>query len=140
MNRWLLALLVLLPLAASADTGPTNVRGLTGGAQSGTLCSAETTTGVCISTDEIVLDLRGRWSLSIYGNQSTATAYTCDVISNDIGHDAATGEGQDMTAGALTETNQMVALEGLMGYVWINCSTITGGNVTVTYLAVPLSR
>src|SRR3990172_5168692 len=116
--------MLLLRAAVDADTVPTSVKQLNGGGQTGTICDAETTTGDCTSTDEVVLDLRGRWSLSIYGIQSTATAYVCDVHSNDIGHDAASGEAQDMTASSLTETNQMIALEGLMGFVWINCSTI----------------
>jgi hypothetical protein len=136
-----LALSLLTLLAASvafADTAPPSTRTFANGAQVGKLCDAETSTGDCTSTDEIVLDLRGKYTVSFWGIQSTATAYTCDVIGSDLGHDGGSGEGQDLTASAITETNQAVFLEGALGYVWINCSTITGGNVTITYIAVPL--
>jgi hypothetical protein len=138
MRLLLFALTLLATSVAFADTPPTNVKNLNGGGLAGKLCDAETSTGDCTSTDEIVLDLRGKYTVSFWGIQSTATAYTCDVIGSDLGHDGGSGEGQDLTASAITETNQAVFLEGALGYVWINCSTITGGNVTITYIAVPL--
>lgn len=137
----ILAAMLLAASSAWADAVPLNKRTFSeAGAQTGTLCSAEDTTGACASTDEIVLDLRGKWSIAFYGNQSSATTYTCNVFSNDVGYDASSGEGQQMNASALTQSNQYLALEGLMGYVWINCTTITGGTVTVTYIAVPLAK
>ncbi len=125
----------LLAAPALSDVSPTNVRGLAGGqGQTGTICSAETTTGDCASTDEIVLDGRGWAEVTFFGLQSTASAYTCDVIMSDQGHDDGSGEGQDISATQMTETNQIVSYEIPLGFLWINCSTITGGNVTVTYI------
>lgn len=130
-------LALLLPGASWADVTPISESILTRGVRVGTLCSAETTTGDCASTDEIVLDARAFNGISFFGHQSTASAYTCDVIMSDQGHDDGSGEGQDVTASAITETNQIVSLSAPLGFLWINCSTITGGAVTITYVAQP---
>jgi hypothetical protein len=127
---------------AFADTTPNNERVLSGpgGATTkvGTLCSLQTSqsTGCTASNgDEMVADLRGFTAIAFYSTQSASTSYTCDVYSSDVGYDADSGVGQDRSTTSLSNTQEMISIDGGLAYVWIECSSIANSSVTVTFIA-----
>ncbi len=129
------ALLIAWP--AAGDTAATNVQ-RANGCKIWTLCSAETdTTAACdASGDNIVAQLAGNYVQTLYATQSTATAFVCHLFSSDNGYSATLR--QQITTAALTESQYVITIEGPLDYEWIECSTVTGGNVTVTSLACPI--
>jgi hypothetical protein len=154
MIRTLLALLLLGAAApAFADKPPISAKGIGSGDSArtiGTLCSAQTATstgcttalgalvvydGVASTSNVIVLDARPFSSIALYANQATATTFTCDLYTSDNGYDADSGVGQDRTTTALTETQQMVSIEGSFAYVWMECSGIADNSLTITFVA-----
>lgn len=147
--RWcgVLCAALLWAGGAWADVGPQLASDApasgTNGCQKYLMCNAQTSTGDCTRAgDEIVARLFGRYTVTFYGTQSTATTYSCDIVSNDEGHDEASGSGYTVNTSSLTNSAEVLSLEGLFDYVWVNCSSISGGGaaVTVTMLACPLAR
>lgn len=143
-------LAVLWSVPAFADVGPPSspsapvpVRALGSDALVGTLCWAQTaaTTGCTYlaanggNGDQIVADLRGYTSVTLYSNQTTATTYTCDAYSSDNGYDADSGVGTDRSTTSLSESQEMIVLSGALSYLWIECAAIGDNSVTVTFLA-----
>lgn len=137
--RYLLAVvLALASFTAHADTNPKVVESMGEFGAIYTMCDAQTATGDCLDVkgDEIVLQAGAFKFLTFYSKQSTASTYTCDVMSNEIGHDAASGTGDDLTATAITEAAETTTLEGVFGYIWVTCSAINAdGNVTISVVA-----
>ena len=144
--RLLLAVIALaLASAAWADAPPLTEKVLTPAAnavKTGTLCSGQTATSICVGahpltgvSDQLVADLRGFLSVSVYSNQSTATTYTCDIYSSDNGSDADGGIGQDRSSTSLTETQEAIVLDGAIAYIWAKCSAIADNQVTITFVA-----
>jgi hypothetical protein len=132
---------LMLPTMAWADRAPLDQKTLAHGAVTGTLCKAEVSTGDCADGDEIVLDARGFQSITFFSGDSTDDTYACDVIMNATGHDAAAtaGEGQDITASQITDSNEILSIAAPLGFLWVNCTTITT-SVTITYVALPLTK
>ena len=137
MKIRLLAALGVLFVAAPAwtDVRPaqTKVRSCT----KYTMCTAQTTTGICTGAggDQIVARVAGHKSLTFSGHQSTGN-YTCDIVVNDSGHDASSNEGTTVNASSLTQAAQALSLEANFDYLWITCPTVAT-NVEVTLLACP---
>ena len=130
--KTLALLILLLPAVVLADAAPPSGQVLTPDVKEGVLCLSEADTGDCISgADEIVMDVRGFKTVAFDSTESTATTYTCDVISSAVGHDLNGGSGHDVSSTQISNTAPILAIEGLLRYVWINCSTISGGTVTV---------
>lgn len=132
-----------LPRAALADVAPTDtIR--EHGCREYVLCSAEAdTTAACDNgTDNIVADLSGRYTWCAYATQSTATTFACDLLTSDSGY-SATKRQALTSAGAATQisqSQQVVCGSGVVADVWAECTTITGGTVTLTLLSCPMSR
>lgn len=98
------------------------------------LCDAETDTGVCKSGgDELVLEVLDKWTrFTFYSNQSVDSPYSCHIYSNNMGHDAESGDGIQVTSTPLTEDDEAITLSNVdFGCIWVNCSEITT-NVTIT--------
>ena len=153
------AFLLFFALPAFADMGPPSLaaapvpaRILSSGAMKGTLCWSQTatSTGCTVPTTQsvdlvsgttrvMVADLTGFTTVALYSNQSTATTYTCRLYSSDNGYDADSGVGQlrtDGTPPALTETQEMVVVDGALAKVWVECSAINvDGVVNLTFTA-----
>jgi hypothetical protein len=135
--------LLLLAAPALADNPPLSafVYGPNAEVKGGTLCSAQTATSTgCTGTvngvsDQLVADLRGYSSVAFYGNQSTATGYTCDVYTSDNGYDADSGVGQDRSTTALSVTQEAIVLDGALAFAWIECSAIADNSVIITFVA-----
>ena len=145
LRKFIVALAAILASSiAVADTVPELVQDLGKNRKVFKLCDAQAATGVCTKNgDEVVLDARGYSSLTFYSTQSTATSVVCTVTHADIGYDALTAAGQtgETVSSNLTQTIEMLATgtgdtdAGAHGFVWVNCTTITGGNVTITVIA-----
>jgi hypothetical protein len=107
-----------------------------------TMCDGQdvTKTGPCDDVGDnsgniIAHRFNGAYTITIYGTQSTATAYTCDLYSNDTGYDVDAADKQKVNVTSLTESDQVISFAGMFDYAWMECTTITGGEVTVTLLA-----
>lgn len=127
--------------AIAADTDPAVVAG--GGSandprscQMLRLCSAQTATGVCTSGgNSLVADVFGRGRMTFYATQGTATAFNCSLRSNTEGHTAgaataATVAPEDGTP-FLSESQRLRIVFAPLKKIWIECSSVVGGNLTV---------
>lgn len=111
-----------------------------------TMCSTQTGTGVCTSDGlvkgagnlAIEHENSGAYTMTLIGTASTATAYSCDVYTNDAGWTTTGTDKQIVTSSPMTQANQVWAFSGLLDWWWVECSTITGGNVTMKALVAPL--
>lgn len=126
-------LMILIPSMVFADADPIRVDSVNGCIKY-TFCDAQTATGDCTtlpaSGDERVLRAMGRSRITYYSLQSVG-AHVCDIISNDQGHDAASGAGQKINAVSLTASTAILTLSAPFDYVWITCPTV-GTSVTVS--------
>lgn len=143
MLRKLLALALFAPATALADVVPDQVP-LANGCTQYTLCAAETdTTAACDSaSDNIVLNAGARYAFSVYTTQSTASAWVCNVYTSDRGYHATLKQALTSSGASteLTESQKVIAFSGVFDDLWIECGTITGGAVTATAIACPLTR
>lgn len=135
----LILLLTLLASPAWADTKPPTDNNLPQNGREATLCSAQTATGDCTHGGQtIVWDVRGYKTITFDSTASDATSWTCDVIANAVGHDANSGAGHDVTATSISDTADILTLEGGFRYIWVTCSALVagGGGVTIWATAV----
>ncbi len=145
MIKYLLAILMFCSVAY-ADVEPLFIQpdhsNQIKGCKKYEFCSAQTATGDCTalpaSGDERVLRVAGRSVLTFYSTQSIGV-HTCNVMSNDTGHDALSGVGQQINAASLTATAMTLTLAAPFDYIWITCPTIVT-SATVTALICPASN
>lgn len=97
-----------------------------------TLCDAQTGTGDCTapSGDEIVMDVGAYRSVTFVSTGSTGT-YSCDIVGNNVGHDAATGSGQTLNSTSLSGSQLAITLTDTPRFIWATC-TANSGTVTIT--------
>ena len=135
------ALTVLMGMAgmASADSAPPVLTELGSNGIVFTLCTvaAGATPGDCVDTngDEVVLDTGAFSSIVIDFSASGATTIACDLIGNNLGHDANSGVGQDLTATQFSTTVLAQTLPLTPRFVWVNCTTISGAADTISVTA-----
>lgn len=132
----------LAPTLTYADAGAIGVRITGTGRWNYTMCNAQASTGDCTSSggDEIVATVSSFSAITFYATQSTASAFTCNIMSNDVGHDAASGAGQQVNVTSLTKTEQVITLYGTLNKVWVTCPSITDAAVTVTMIGYDPAR
>lgn len=140
--RWvhgfsIFVLFVLIARSAFADVTPELLRSR-GSCSEYVMCVASVATGPCTdptqASDEIVMDMQGNTSITFYSTQSTAATYSCEVWSNDEGHDAAspTGDAHRVESTPLTETARVLTLAGGFSFIWIECSALSGPAIRIT--------
>lgn len=126
-------LLTLLALPAFGDTTPPTNNPLPENGREATLCSGQTATGVCTYGGQtIVWDVRGYKTITFDSTASDATSWTCDVLSSA---DGTASTGQDVSATSISETAEILTLEGGFRYIWVTCSALTAGGGSVTIWA-----
>lgn len=132
-----------MALPARADIAAVNTIEANG-CRTFALCSAEAdTTAACDDgTSNIVADLSGRYTWCAYATRSTATAYACDLYTSDAGYSATKRQALTSSGAStqITQAQQMVCGSGVVVDVWAECTTITGGAVTLTLLSCPSGR
>lgn len=142
MYKWILATVVALVASQAAAFEQDRDRSFTG-TPTWTLCSAETDTGVCEQAAGVdyAAVVTGYQSLLFDASQSTATSFTCDLyaggtgVANSNANDlaAAGTDSAQINSVSMSATTEMISFsDSVFGVVWVNCSAITGGNVTVT--------
>ena len=140
---FLLGTLLFAANVSFADASPPVVESLTGCVVY-KMCNAQTATGDCsvlpASGDELVLKVASFSNLTFYSTQSTATTYSCDVVSNDVGHDALSGAGHQINTASITESAPILSFSGLFYYLWVNCSAIANNQVTITLQVCTANR
>jgi hypothetical protein len=130
MIRFLPLLLLLPSLALASDIEPRKTR-INNSCWSYAMCVAETDTGVGIrGTDESVHHVGFRADYVAYSTKSTATDYSCDIYTSNEGYNGATATDQVNTT-SITDEEPVYIMVALLRHLWISCSTITGGNVTI---------
>ena len=144
MKHLLFLLALFVTASAFADTSPTRLGDLSNTCGKFVLCGAQTATGDCTvlpaSGDEIVLETFSKWSsFTLYSNESVGN-HTCHIFSNNGGHDAEPGDAIQISTTALSETQELITLNGgNFGFIWANCSAI-GTSVYITVKACPSNR
>lgn len=138
----LFAFVALLGVAASqADETVSSVK--FNSCRSYTMCDAQTATGDCTASpasgDERVVKTLGFSTMTFYSMQSVGSPYACNVISNDQGHDAASGVGFQINTASLTNAAPILSITGMFEYIWLTCPTIAT-SVTVKMLLCAASR
>lgn len=137
-----LSAVFLLATPASGDAGPAPTKVGGGVCTSYLMCAAQTATGDCTvlpaSGDELVLEMDGRSSMTFYSIQSVG-AHICDIMSNDEGHDDASGVGFKVNTASLTDSAPVLSINGLFRFIWVTCPTI-GTSATVTALVCTANR
>ena len=129
------------PPQASDAVGAFGTSLLGNGCKKVRMCAGQTATGDCTSGgDEIVARVASHVHLTFYSNQSTASAWICDIVSNDQGHDAASGSGTTINASSITDANPVLSITGLFDFLWITCPTLADNLVTITMLSCPVAR
>ena len=127
----------LLMAGASHAADPPETKNLNNGCSRVTICDASTdTTANC---DDVVAPVEARYTLTFYATQSTATALSCTVYSSDNGYHA-TRKSEVVGPLSASSSGYAASVSGLFKDIWVECPTITGGNVTITMLACPIAR
>ena len=131
MTRLIPILLLLLPaLAFAADVKPGKTR-INNRCTSYAMCVAQSGTGECKSgSDEIVNHVGFPAYYTLYSTKSTATDYTCDIFTSNEGFNGRTAEDQ-VNSTSITDEIPVYPMFVFLRHFWINCSTITGGAVTI---------
>lgn len=139
--RLFVLLLLLLSLPAWADT-PARITAVTAGGVCRTyrLCNAETdTTAACDEQGDNVVAIPVGVEHGFYFDQSTATTFACNVYTSSNGYQASARTklfAADFDTSQYFQGLENVVLED----VWVECSTITGGNVTAFVKSCVSSR
>lgn len=137
----LLAAALIFAVPAVADVRPARTL-LSGGCAEYVLCSAEADgTAGCdnnaATPDNIVADVTGTARITFYATDSTASSFTCNAYTSADSYSST--KRAAITASALgtqiTESTQVVSVEGAMRFVWIECAAPVGGTVTIEALA-----
>lgn len=148
MRLALFALLACVVASVFAHTAFADIAAVGVGKNNGcteyTLCSAETdTTAACDTVNatgagNIVATVDARYASIACVGSSTATTIACNLYTSDNGYHATVKSAA--LSSTLTEANACEPIDGLLRDVWAECTTITGGSVTLTLLACPMGR
>ena len=137
-KQLLLAVLLALFLSgivSATDKEPTGFDA-DAGCTTYNMCKAQTAVGDCTdlpaSGATRVKRVAGKSHLSFYSTQSTATNYSCDIFSNDVGHDLLSGVGHQINTASLTQLSPILTFDGQFRFVWVTCPTLDDNQVTIT--------
>ena len=133
--RWFAALLILIPVTAFADQAPARTK-VNAKCMQYRMCDAEGDTGVCLgdAAQEIVLHV-GQYADYIFDSVQSVGSYTCNIFTNNQGHDAQATNDQVNTT-SITDEEPIYTMRVLLRYLWINCSEIVT-TVTIDVLVCP---
>ena len=134
----LVPLVLLMAGSAWADVAPETAEYYGSEGALYTMCDAQTTVpAVCTRDgDQIVLNAAGFSSLTFYAMQTTSTTFSCDIYSRDQSHDTSVeANGFKINVTSLSETQEVITLSGPFSRVWVKCTSIPDGQVTITALA-----
>jgi hypothetical protein len=141
-------LLVFVPVIALGNWAQGNRnRGSAGYNATYTLCGAETDTGICESTfttgwtgtsqADIFLSVDGYIQDAIlYDDGSTATSFSCQLYQSPT---ATSTDAYAVTGALVTNSSGPVHITGQTKFLYANCSTISGGNVTLKLSATVIT-
>ncbi len=130
--KWSHLLVLLLPCIAFADEKPDSTR-VNNRCASHSICKNQSTTGECVSHrtgDELVMEVGRRADYTFYSTPSTASDYSCDIHTSSVGFDAA-GTTDQVNTTSITDEAPVYTMSVLLHYLWVACTTVTGGNVNI---------
>jgi hypothetical protein len=118
-------ILLLLPLAASADTKPGTTR-LNNRCTTYHMCTSQAATGECVdaSGDVIVHKVGRRADFTFYSTRSTAADYECNIWTNTLGFDAQVSIDQVNTV-SITDEVPVYTMAVLLNRFWVTCTLCT---------------
>lgn len=138
----LLSLALTVPFTAFADEAPPLLANLGSMGRVYQMCNEASgwTPADCSAdgagTNPYVLDTGGFDSITIDFSQSGATTLDCDLVGNNVGHDTASGTGQILNSVAFSASQFTITFDHTPRYVWVNCTTASGGTDTVVATAL----
>lgn len=123
--------LLLLPLVASADTKPSTSR-LNNRCTTYHMCTLQAATGECKdASGEVIVHAVGRRAdFTFYSTRSTATSYTCDIITNKLGFDNKVNVDQ-VNTDSITDEVPVYTMAVLLHKFWITCSEVADNVVHI---------
>ena len=134
--KLLLPLLLLLPaLAFAADVKPSATK-LNNKCKSYALCVAQGATGVCVDDhgDTIVHTVGRVASYTLYSTTSTATSYSCDIITNKTGYTASVDNStqtDQVNTIPITDEAPVYIMHVMLHKLWITCSERADGVINI---------
>ncbi len=136
MIRLLLLASLLLPSLAWAEIGPQQT--VSPAQKAWIMCNGQTATGPCTRKgEEIVLKDGRAYTWQFLAETSTATTFSCQAFSASSGFNASLRA--PLSGVILTDTVLSIHFDGLLVSLWFECTTLTGGTVTITAHAEPLT-
>jgi hypothetical protein len=137
MTRLIPILLLLIPALSWADAKPAKTK-LNNKCTSYRMCDAQTVTGECVNKDptpdQIVLNVGYVASYTYYSTQSTASSYSCDIITNKTGFDASVADStqtDQVNTASITDEVPVYTNFVLLHRFWITCSEVADNSVTI---------
>lgn len=134
--NFLALILLLLPTLASADIEPDKTR-INNRCTSYAICNLQSATGECVShrtADELVLEV-GRFAhYTFYSTESTASSYTCDIITNTDGFDASVTDStqtDQVNTISITDEAPVYTMAVLLQKFWVTCSEVADNVVNI---------
>ena len=129
--RHLLLALLLLPTVALADTKPGKTR-INNVCTMYAMCALQSATGECVdaSGGVIVHTVGRRADFTFYSTRSTAADYSCDIITNTLGYDAAITTDQ-VNTDSITDEVPVYTMAVLLHKFWVTCSAIDADVVNI---------
>lgn len=166
MPRLLFALFIIfLGLSApswAADRAPKKATTLSGGCFDYILCDAQATADAstactCFSNsstctgpgtdNSIVLPLFSSYMITFDSTQSTASAYTCEIMTHYDGYTASLTNGSTPPlkihplANDISQAAPVLTIQGgLFSKIWARCPVIADNSVTIHGLVCPITR
>ncbi len=137
MTRLLPILLLLIPALAWADAKPAKTK-LNNKCTSYRMCDAQASTGVCVNgdstPDQIVLNYGFKANFTYYSTLSTASSYSCNIITNTTGHDASVADStqtDQVNTASITDEAPVYTNVVLLRQFWMTCSEVADNSVTI---------
>jgi len=131
MMRLLPFTFLLLPALALADVKPVSTR-LNNKCMSYAMCSSQSAASECVNGDnEVIVHEIGRYAhFTFYSTESTATNYSCDIITNKLGYDNAVTTDQVNTT-SITDEAPVYTMAVLLHKFWVTCPTLADNVVHI---------
>ena len=140
--KWTAFLLILIPFLALADTEPRSTKP-SPRCLSYKICQSQTATGECVSPangDELVVTVGRMAKYTFYSTESTASSYTCDIITNTTGFDQSVTDStatQQVNTTSITDEEPVYTMVVLLQKLWVSCSEVADNAVNIDMIVCP---
>lgn len=137
--RTLPLILLLLTSTAFADEKPDTTR-VNNRCTSYAICNLQAATGECVSQrtgDELVMKVGSPAYYTFYSTTSTASSYSCDIVTNTTGFDASVADStqtDQVNSTSITDEVPVLPMFVLLHQLWVTCSERADGVINIDVL------